>query len=238
MSVTAADKRFAELVANGTGLDRRVVLAWVNAEGGPDSNPLNIMGWQAGRRYVRDYGSTEQAAAATVRLLQSNTYAALARTARDPRATVTDELQAIISSPWEETGYSGGRLLVGSYRALFGPASLKAPAGTASTAAGAGSAQLAGVYINPLDPFGLIPDPGDYLDDLWGFGLDKLGISGWVADIARWVETRAALAALYLLFTVAALLLVVMGLGRSAGITPASALGVVRARPRASDIPY
>lgn len=104
--------QFLELVHDGTGIPRLVIRAWILAEGGPRTNPLNI-------GPGRNYASHIAAANATVELLRTSRYAPILRAAAggDDRAV----LEAIIRSPWDAGHYAGaggsraGTLLYGTY---------------------------------------------------------------------------------------------------------------------------
>jgi hypothetical protein len=113
--------QFVRTVASLTGLEPAVVAAWVIAEGGPDTNPLNI-------GPGRNYGSAEQAARATANLInRSRHYGGIRAAARteDPER----EIAAIVASPWDVDHYRGlgapagtpvGTLLRGTYERIAG----------------------------------------------------------------------------------------------------------------------
>lgn len=211
VKLSKGQELFARRVALATGLSLVTVRTWVRAEGGPDSNPLNIMGWDAsGRRYVRDFGNPQAAATNTIKLLRggNQTYAHLLRTARDPRSTPRDELQAIIDSDWEESGYQGstdrkGSLLWGAYAAVSGNRAASPPS-TSTTV----PAMLPGL-LTPL-PRGGAP------------GADKAkdALTGWVGDLAKWIGEQAGKAFLYFALTLLALVLIVFGSMRALGVGP------------------
>jgi hypothetical protein len=90
-------------VAKKTGLSLAAVLAWVQAENGPNHNYLGIM--VPGTQTLESYPTPEAAAAATVATLHEPRYASVLSTAsqtNDPKV----ELAAIASSPWD-TGKAG-----------------------------------------------------------------------------------------------------------------------------------
>lgn len=97
--------KFIALVAAGTGLSPRVVAAWVQAEGGPIDNPLNI---GPGRRYGTDVNAAKE----TIKLLKSSIY-------RDIMATAgksdQDQLAAIVGSSWCPGCADYGHLLTSVY---------------------------------------------------------------------------------------------------------------------------
>lgn len=103
--ITADQQAFAQRVARGTGLSLAAVLAWMRAEGGPTTNPLNIM--IPGTQTVANYGSPERAADAVIANLKTSRYANVLQTARDtgdPKAQLT----AIAQSPWDAGHYTAG----------------------------------------------------------------------------------------------------------------------------------
>lgn len=215
MALTPGQERFADKVHLATGLELPTVRAWVAAEGGPDDNPLNIMGWRDGQRHVRRFGTPDAAAAETISLLRTERYRPIIVAAGS--ANVDRELAAIAASPWEERNYRGrtqtpGTLLLGAFKALY-PGN------------GATLASL------PLAPGGFTPIP-----EAPGIGrravAKGLGALGW----KEW----AVAFSLYALFTVAALALMAVGLARMLGVSPA-ALATQRAQPKSAqtdDIPF
>jgi len=98
VELSAPQRDYAARVASGTGLNRRVVTAWVAQESGWSTikdghNYLNI-------GPGRTYPSVAAAAQAAVQLLQHDRYAAI-RAARTPRG----QLDAIVQSPWDQDRY-------------------------------------------------------------------------------------------------------------------------------------
>jgi hypothetical protein len=213
VSLTPAKEKFAQAVASAIGLELATVRTWVAAEGGPDDNPLNIMGWTAsGQRYIRHFVTPAQAATATVNLLRKPTYVAVTGAARS--GNVTTELKAIAHSPWEENQYRGktaieGGLLFAAFHGLYG----KAPASSAATdtSAVAGTAEPAGWHPTWTDPFGLKP----WADRTAG------GTTDWLLGLGP----ELAKALLYVVLTVLALVLGTLGLLRMIGASPT---GIVR----------
>lgn len=250
--LTTGQERFAAAVAAATLLDIRTVRTWVLAEGGPDDNPLNIR-HEGG---FGGFGTVDAAVQRTVRLLRqgpagftTNPYEPILRTARDPRSTPAQELAAIAASPWEATNYTGstgrtGGLLYPHYNRLY-------PRDRAVSSASTSAASLASTGDGTAQTVGFLDDafkrgletvvPGLKIWDL--LPGDPAGkVAGWLfGGITGWLEEKAARAALYLLLTVAALWLLVMGLTRSMGTSPpavaAGAAGRLPAR-RAADIPF
>jgi hypothetical protein len=106
--LTPNRKLFAQQVSRGTGLNETVVDAWVLAEGGPDTNPLNI-------GPGKSFASAIDAAAAVVRLLHTPTYKPILDS-----ATNTPEVQiaAIAASPWNG-GFNAAPKVHRDYGALI-----------------------------------------------------------------------------------------------------------------------
>jgi hypothetical protein len=111
---------YVDRVASGTGLDRRVVVAWVGTESGWGTN-------KAGHNYLNvgpgeTYPSVAQAAARVVGLIQGNSlyYGIRAAIPAGPGAQV----QAIGASPWG----TSATLLAQVYSQLTGTTVTAAPA--------------------------------------------------------------------------------------------------------------
>src|SRR6266568_1216392 len=140
--------QFATYVSEKTGLRTDVVAAWWLAEGGPQTNPLNI-------GPHRNYGNLKGAADATVSLLRTPRYAPILASAKtnNPRS----ELLAIARSPWDAGHYTlktfADKLLGAYYRLTHQQGSLtpsghplpfpldpQTPAGPANPAAHPGAA--------------------------------------------------------------------------------------------------
>lgn len=222
-ALTAEHERFAEEVARRTGLQLPTVRTWVAQEGGPASNPLNIMGWtDSGKRFVRDFGGVDGAVAATVDLLHDARYQPVLATARQT-ANVRSELQAIALSPWEENRYRGttsqvGALLFGTYRSLYGDTNAQlAKAPPTEDGKRPGQTPDSPVYVPPGEggKFWKALNP---IDNLGEFAVTILA---------------------YVAFTAVAAWLVVMGLTRSLGASPLELAGAARGRRAAADdIPF
>lgn len=88
--------RYVQLVSQGTGLDARVVTAWVGAESGwsTNKNTHNYLNIGPGRSYA----NVDQAAQAAVSLVNNSGHYAGIRAAKTQGATA--QLNAIGSSPW------------------------------------------------------------------------------------------------------------------------------------------
>lgn len=259
MALTPIKEQFAEEVARRTGLQLPTVRAWVAIEGGPDDNPLNIARWDPqGRRYFAGFGSTREAVERTVRILQQERYAPILRVARQPQATIRDELWAIIESPWEETNYTldgvRGARLIGTYASLYPKGGLRNPetgepleraelgVATPALAAAGVLARTGGRIFRGLVPrskkgkaaaaVGAGAVAAGALDEAG----DLLGIDALIDSVAQ----KAALAFLYVVLTAVGVWLIVTGLLRATG-TSAGAVGSsvgARLRPAPDDIPF
>ncbi len=216
---------FARAVAKGTGLDFEVVLGWVQAEGGAKrpNNPLNIGGVKG-----PDYGSPDKAAAATVALLHTSRYAPVLKAARTGDRNA--QINAIAHSPWDQCNYQGwkrdasgdvvclknppGTKLVGAINAITG-LELKPPGATIHT---------------PLED---IPDIGK------GVGVQDLpgAVGGWVGGLTSWIGESVALALAYVVLTLAAAALFVLGVMRTAGTSPGELAKTVAQRRAGSVFP-
>lgn len=208
-------------VADGTGISQAVVTAWVLAENGsPEKtdprNPLNVQ-W---RTQPKDYVSSAQA---TVALLRQPKYApvlAAARTGNDA-ATVA----AIAASPWDACHYRGtnpdktcatnppGTLLNGTLERV--------------KRIGVHGATTPGITLPH------IPSPSDAVNAV-GDAVDRA---------TSWLARESVVALAYVTLTVAALVLVLVGLMRATGITPAFARGALGERRAAAsssggDVPF
>lgn len=143
---------FSNRVAEGTGLDARVIWAWVLAEGGPHDNPLNI-------GPGRHYGSTKDAADATIRLLKTPTYSGIRRAAS---GSAEDQIRAIAASAW-----------VGPSDPMKGKPYENLLRGTLQRVP-SGSGPLAGVDVEPGDVVDAVTSPvTEAVGDALGFVQDK-----------------------------------------------------------------
>jgi hypothetical protein len=205
--LTDDQQRFASQVAAGTGLSPVVVRSWIGAESGwgvtkPTHNYLNIGPGRA-------YPSVDDAALATVHLLNSSSnYAGIrAAVARGPEAQVS----AIVASPWDAGHYArdAGNLL----ERTFGRAA---------------QSVASGELVSWYDPRDWIDNAGDVAGDVGGaVGSAFTGLLN-LDGIGR----QVLVAGLGLVFTLAALALVVLGLHRLTGVNPsdtfAKAAGVAK----------
>lgn len=206
--LTPNRKLFAQQVSRGTGLNETVVDAWVLAEGGPDTNPLNIGPGQS-------FKSPIDAAAAVVRLLHTPTYKPIL-----DASTNTPEVQiaAIAASPWNggpnaapKVHRDYGALIRGVYEHL-----------KPSTGGGGGGG---GIGLPDLPGLPSIPNP---LDGVAG------AITGAVTGAESWAAGAALSAAAYLLLTVAALALFALGMNQMLGGAPGRAAAGLATRGAAA----
>lgn len=98
--------KFSKALAGQTKLSLRVIGAWTLAEGGPKDNPLNI---GPGQRY----GTVNKGVKATATLLRHSLY-------KNVMASVgeadTEQIDAIVASPWCPGCRGYKRLLRSTYR--------------------------------------------------------------------------------------------------------------------------
>jgi hypothetical protein len=196
--LTPNRKLFAQQVSRGTGLNETVVDAWVLAEGGPDDNPLNIGPGQ-------HFGSPISAAAAVVRLLHQPLYTSVLSAANH---TPEEQITAIANSPWNggakapvkvHTDYAA--LIRGVYEHL-----------KPKTGDSGGGVSLPSI---PLPGLPDIPNPvGGVEGAIAGVGS---AITGAVSGAESWLAGAALSAAAYLLLTLLALVLFVMGVNKLTG---------------------
>jgi hypothetical protein len=197
-------QRFAYEVARGTGLDWRVVEAWVLAENGPDGNPLNI-------GPGRNYGSVDKAANATISLLHTSIYSAVLKSGK---GSADQQLAAITSSPWDAGHYAGaggstpGTLLRGTYARLSG-----SPAPT-----------ISGSHSQAFPGAKYVAGAADAAAGDTQLASSETGLSGWAGQLTGWVENKAAYGLAYVLLGGMAVALILIGLSRASGITPRSVL--------------
>lgn len=118
MALTKGQVTFIRIVRVGTGLSFRTMYTWVQAENGPDDNPLNIL---TKDHKVLHFGSPAKAAIATIANLRkdktnSNGYYTILQS-----ASQNDDMQlkAIAASKWEETHYNNGANLKSVYETNF-----------------------------------------------------------------------------------------------------------------------
>lgn len=206
--LTTNRKLFAQQVSRGTGLNETVVDAWVLAEGGPDSNPLNV---GPGKRY----SSPLDAAAAVVRLLHTDTYKPVLNSAT---RTPEQQIAAIAASPWNggfkataatHKGYLD--LLRGVYEHLK-PSSTTIGGSIDSSVTGAAGAVAGAV--------------GGAVDAVTG------GVGGAISGVEGWAAGAAVTALAYLVLTVASLVLFTVGMSRLFGVSLPAVAGIAATRGR------
>ena len=111
MALTPDQQTYANLVAQGTGLDQTVVNAWAAQENGPPDNVLNI-------GPGRHYGSVQAGADAAIALIrQSSAYAGIRNSTSQPPII---QIAAISASPWDAAHYANGANLVNTYNSQPG----------------------------------------------------------------------------------------------------------------------
>lgn len=188
-------QRYRDRIVAGTGLDSRVVTAWIGTESGwgtakASHNYLNI-------GPGRTYSSVDQAANAAVSLITSSTHYAGIRSAI-PAGPVA-QVKAIGASPWG----TSASLLARVYEQL---------AGTPMTTVTGESMPLTNVGLRVPFTGVEIPMPWDIAND---------AAKAMYAAVARLLGPAFELMAetgLRLVFTVAALGLVALGLNRLTGV--------------------
>lgn len=169
---------FIRLVATGTGLSFRTVVAWTTIEDGPIDNPLNI-------GPGNHYGSGPKAAAATIALLRrdiQNRYGY-----RDILASAgqsdAKQLAAIAASKWEASHYDGGMRLFNTYNAIYPSSKIR---------------------FSPKDI--TVKNPVTQIDDALGLAGSGLGsLIGNIVSVQFWI--RAALVIIGGVFLIGALII-------------------------------
>lgn len=124
---------FVEGVSKGTGIDPRVVIAWIQQEGAFKSggtggfNYLNITPFAGDKRAgvsaggFSQFNNVQDSIVATNALLHQPQYGPIIATARS-KPTPKQQINAIAASPWDANHYggSGGPVLVSVFSRLFG----------------------------------------------------------------------------------------------------------------------
>ena len=211
--ITAEQQYFARRVAAGTGLTLAAVLAWMHAENGPITNPLNMM--IPGTQTVQDYGTAANAADAVIGNLRTHLYTPVMDTVRANPGDTKAQLLSIAQSPWDAGRYTGsqngkpapgvpwGTTLLGALAAnpasgggYFGSGIVSGAEDAAGAAAGAvsGAANSAAGFLN------------DYLNP-----------KEWVKGVTGWVTNQAATGLAYVVLTVLGVALVFIGLNEATG---------------------
>jgi hypothetical protein len=200
-------ERFAANVIAGTGLDPTVVRSWIGAESGwgvtkPSHNYLNVGPGHA-------FASVDDAATTVSHLITSSPHYAGIRAAIPIGGGA--QVEAITQSPWDAGHYGGdGRNLRRVFTQLVGSAGGAtggAIAATGTTASVIGDALRNTPIIGGLTPGRAPSAAGSVLRGV--FGIDQVG-------------DRILVAGLGLVFSLAALVLIAMGLARLTGTHPVS----------------
>jgi len=224
-------EQFIDLVAQMSGLSRAVLSTWVQAEGGPNDNPLNI-------GPGRHYGSASNAAAATLRVLHQSNMSMILRAAH---GSDQQQIDAIAYSPWD-TGHTGLdtavkrhylALLTGVYKSITGHGFA---GGGGGGGGGGGAGFLAGIGGDISGAAGAVESGivagagavADPFTSLWG-GITGVphAIEAAVKDVETWAENAALRTLGYIVLTVVAILLFDQGLKRTLGLD-SSPLGHAR----------
>lgn len=220
MSVAlAAYAPFADEVSKGTGLNFDTVLGWVNAEGGPQTNPLNI---GPGKKYADEHA----AALATIANItrpgaSSNPYHELLTVARNTYKTtdaeIAAEAHAIAYSPWKgndglprakyEQNITAGAL-VAIYEEIkpgttYAPANPNDPTGPGFQTNPAPADPVSGLLSGIAAPFVAIGNAASSIAELAG------RLYGWLVNPDSWKRIGFGLAGVVLV--IGGLLVVVRG---------------------------
>jgi hypothetical protein len=199
--LSAAKQRFAYIVSRGTGLDWRVVEAWILVENGPDNNPLNAVPG-------KDYGSPDKAAAATITALRDSRYRPVINATE---GSATDQLAAIARSPWNDPKAPGSLSQSGYLTALKG---------TYRMLAGAPAPKISGSHSEAFPGASFVAGAADAAVGDTSLAGSETGAAGWVGEIEHFVVSESVLALAYLGLTIAALAFIVLGAARTSGYTP------------------
>lgn len=220
-SLTAAEAAFVTGVTTKTGIDPRVVVAWVQQEGAyaprgtGGFNFLNLRPYPGDPYSSVSSGNFEQFASvsdaidATVRRLKQPFAAPiLASVKKSPG----QQIAAIADTGWDADHYggNGGINLKATFAKLFTPAALAdkpegagAAAAVAATA-GTGSAADAGSY--------------DAKNAAHDAAQAAKNATDWVGPLTGWISGKAPYAAVYALLVLFSLFLGVVGILRLLGI--------------------
>lgn len=155
--------KFVVGVSTATGVDPRVVIAWIQQEGAYAKggtghfNYLNLRP-QAGDKYssvspgnFEEFSSVNDAIYSTVRRINNGK---IIRTTAQAKPTPREQIRAISASGWDidKYGGNGGKKLLDTFTGIFGPKGLddayvsSASAGAIASTAGTGSAADTGSY--------------------------------------------------------------------------------------------
>lgn len=218
---------FIDRLSMRSGLDKRVIAAWILAEQGSFEkanlhNPLNI-------GPGRNYPTAAAAADATYALLLKS-YDSVLRA-----ATPLGQIFAIANSPWDACHYRGtlsngacaahpvGTLLRGTFARV---SSQTSKTGVPSTSGGGIGGALEGIAKKVAgDVAGVATAPARAVGGVVGAVEDvPQAITGAVDTVVG----KAELGLVYVGFTVLAVVLIVLGLGKATGLLGAARTIVVR----------
>jgi len=113
--LTSDEATFLDMVHNGTGIDERVIVAWMAEEGAFSNNPtpgfnyLNIMPVQGDKHVEIEKGkfagfsNVQDAALATIHVIKQKNMNTILHTA-STRPTARQQINAIGNSPWGTKG--------------------------------------------------------------------------------------------------------------------------------------
>lgn len=168
MALTPNQQTYAQIVAQDTGLDLRVVQAWVASEG-PGRNDssgagtfnfLNI----GGAGSPRNYSSVQAGADAAGSLIRQSPYYAGIRQSvgQDPASQIT----AIASSAWAApTYYGNGGNLANTFNSMFPSAKVNVGSIVAAVSQRVGQATTGPLGpVGPQAPYGPYTTPGQASD--------------------------------------------------------------------------
>lgn len=183
--------RFVVGVSTATGIDPRVIVAWIQQEGAYAKggtghfNYLNLRP-QAGDKYksvspgnFEEYASVNDAIYSTVRRINSGK---IIKQTAQAKPTPREQIRAIASSGWDIDGYggNGGKKLLDTFSSIFTAKGLDdayvspAAAGGIAASVNTGSASDAGSY-----------DAKDAVEDAGNLPVVKQLLS--VGDLIGWV---------------------------------------------------
>ena len=171
---------FATDVSKGTGLDFYTVLGWVNAEGGPEGNPINLV---PGRNYGDEHGAANAVIGqlTSPRTMEPGIIASARASYPSEDAAIAAQAHAIAQSPWNDPNGKGS-----ASRAQY-EQNIKAGAVTAIY-----SGTKPGETFTPTDPKnptrsgGSVVPPADPLTGI-AAALDAIGRAfSWVTDPENW----------------------------------------------------
>lgn len=235
----AASRQFVRALSRKTQLKAIVINAWIATECGQGKN--NPLGVSPGGRNA-SYRTLDEGIKATVATLNNGRYGAVLRAARI-NASAVDQLKAIASSPWATDPKYQTKLLgnLASFEGVQETADLE----NAAALVGGGLALRAGRSV-------LRKGGGRVLGSKAGGKVAKrvgpaaagagavgvLSATGWLDDLLRFIGDKAALALVYVVLTLAAGVLFVLGLFRVSRVAPGAFRSSTSASSQSDDIPF